>query len=277
MLEVFMTIIFFIPIMILIVLFIYLFLVAPRMWKRPDRTPFLPYHYAHRGLFDNDSDAPENSLLAFQKAVDAGYGIELDVQLSKDNQPVIFHDASLKRMCGVDGMVWEYTLKELQQMKLANSNQTIPTFQDFLKIVDGKVPFILEYKLDRPQTKVCQLANEMLKDYHGTYCIESFHPLAVLWYRRHRPDVLRGQLSEEFFRDPKNKGKHILTATSFLIFNFAGRPDFIAYNHFHANNISRRICKMLGALSVTYTIKSKEEYQRNLENFDLFIFDSCKL
>lgn len=262
---------------LIIICVIYLFLIAPRMFGRADRTPFMNIHYAHRGLFDNASDAPENSLLAFQRAVDAGYGIELDVQLSKDNQLVVFHDASLKRMCGVEGKVWEYTLEELQQMKLANSEQTIPAFQEFLKIVDGKVPFILEFKLDRVQTKVCELANEVLKNYHGAYCIESFHPLAVLWYRKNRPDVLRGQLSEEFFREEKNKGQHILTATSFLIFNFAGRPDFIAYNHLHANNISRRICKMLGALSVTYTIKSKEEYKRNKKNFDLFIFDSCLL
>lgn len=267
----------FIFLLIIIIFPFYLFLIAPRICKRADRTPFMNYHYAHRGLFDNTSDAPENSLLAFQKAVDAGYGIELDVQLSKDNQLVIFHDATLKRMCGIDGKVWEFTLEELQQMKLADSEQTIPSFRDFLKIVNGKVPFILEYKLDRPQIKVCQLANELLNDYHGTYCIESFHPLALLWYRKHRPDVLRGQLSEEFFRDKKYKSKFIYTAAAFLLYNFAARPDFIAYNHLHANNISRRICKMLGALSVTYTIKSKEEFQKNIKNFDLFIFDSCQL
>ena len=252
-------------------------MVAPRMINRADRAPFQNRHYAHRGLFDNNSDAPENSLAAFKKAVDAGYGIELDVQLSKDDKLVVFHDATLKRMCGVDGNVWDYTLEELQQMKLANSQQTIPTFEEFLKVVDGKVPFILEFKLDRVQTKVCELANEVLKDYKGVYCVESFHPLAVLWYRKNRPDVMRGQLSEEFFREEKNKGNFVLTLASFLLLNFTGRPDFIAYNHLHANNISRRICKMMGALSVTYTIKSTEEYQRNKKNFDLFIFDSCIL
>lgn len=265
-------------IILIILLFpLYLFLIAPRTKKRADRTPFIGFHYAHRGLFDNASDAPENSLSAFQKAVDEGYGIELDVQLSKDDQLIIFHDATLKRMCGIDGKVWDYTLEELQQMKLADSDQTIPTFRDFLKLVDGKVPFILEYKLDRAQTKVCELANELLKDYNGVYCIESFHPLAVLWYRKNRPDILRGQLSEEFFHEEKNKGNLVMTLASFLLFNFAGRPDFIAYNHLHANNVSRRLCKMMGALSVTYTIKSKNEYKRNKKNFDLFIFDSCKL
>ncbi len=262
---------------ILIVLLIYLFMIAPRMINKADRTPFYNVHYAHRGLFDNNSDAPENSLAAFKKAVDAGYGIELDVQLSKDDKLVVFHDATLKRMCGIDGKVWDYTLEELQQMKLAGSNETIPTFEQFLKVVNGKVPFILEFKLDRAQTHVCELANEVLKNYKGAYCIESFHPLALIWYRKNRPDVLRGQLCEEFFRNETYKGKLLYMILPYLPFNFITRPDFIAYNHEHAHNISRRICRAMGALSVTYTIKNAEQYQRAKDKFDLFIFDSCIL
>ena len=252
-------------------------MIAPRMINKADRTPLYNVHYAHRGLFDNKSDAPENSLAAFKKAVDAGYGIELDVQLSKDDKLVVFHDATLKRVCGVDGNVWDYTLEELQQMKLLNSNETIPTFEQFLKVVNGKVPFILEFKLDRAQTRVCELANEALKNYKGAYCIESFHPLALIWYRKNRPDVLRGQLCEEFFRTETYKGKILYTILSYLPFNFLTRPDFIAYNHEHAHNISRRICRAMGALSVTYTIKSVEQYKRAKDKFDLFIFDSCIL
>lgn len=256
---------------------VYLFMIAPRMINKADRTPFYNVHYAHRGLFDNKSDAPENSLAAFQKAVDAGYGIELDVQLSKDDKLVVFHDATLKRMCGIDGKVWDYTLEELQQMKLADSNETIPTFEQFLKLVNGKVPFILEFKLDRAQTRVCELANEALKNYKGAYCIESFHPLALIWYRKNRPDVLRGQLCEEFFRNETYKGKFLYMILPYLPFNFLTRPDFIAYNHEHAHNISRRICRAMGALSVTYTIKNTEQYKRAKDKFDLFIFDSCIL
>lgn len=262
---------------IVVICLIYLFMVAPRMINRADRTPFYNRHYAHRGLFDNDSEAPENSLAAFKKAVDAGYGIELDVQLSKDDKLVVFHDATLNRMCGIDGKVWDYTLEELKQFKLANSEETIPTFEEFLEVVDGKVPFILEFKLDRAQTRVCELANEVLKSYKGIYCIESFHPLALLWYRKNRPDVLRGQLCEEFFRNETYKGKLLYMILPYLPFNFLTRPDFVAYNHLHAHNISRRTAKMLGALSVCYTIKSVEEYEKAKEHFELFIFDSCIL
>ncbi len=260
---------------IVIVLFVlYLFLVAPRMFGKPDRTPLYGVLYAHRGLFDNQAEAPENSLPAFRKAVDAGYGIELDVQLSKDGIPVVFHDASLKRMCGIDGNVWEYDLEELLQMKLAGSDATIPTFQEVLATVDGKVPLIIEYKLDVAQTKVCELVNEMLSHYKGVYCIECFHPLALLWYRKHRPDIVRGQLCMEYWKEEKYRGNLLFLLLSYLVTNIATRPDFIAYQHSDASNLSRRVARRLGALSVAWTIKSQEQLEEARKHFDLFIFDS---
>ena len=256
----------------LVLVAIYLFLVAPRMFGKPDRTALLGVHYAHRGLFNNETDAPENSLKAIRKAVEAGYGIEFDVQLSKDDIPVIFHDASLKRMCNVEGKVWEYTSEELQKMKLADSEETIPTFEQVLGAVGGKVPLIIEYKMDRVDTKVCELGNAILEKYSGPYCIESFHPVVVKWYKKNRPDVVRGQLSEDFVK----RGKKDLSfwALTHLLTNFMARPDFIAYHHKDADNFSRRLCKWLGALSVAFTVKSDEEYCRAKGEFDLFIFDS---
>lgn len=260
---------------ILGVIAIYLFLVAPRMFHRPDRAPLMGVHYAHRGLFDNESDAPENSLKAFQKAVDAGYGMEFDVQLSKDDIPMVFHDATLKRMCGVDGNIWDYTAEELQQMKLKQSNETIPTLKQVLEVVDGKAPLIIEYKMDRVTTKVCALGNEILEKYKGTYCMESFHPLAVRWYRKHRSDIVRGQLSQNF-RKHGRKGI-VYWIMKNLFTNFWTRPDFIAYHYADASDLSRNACKVLGALSVAYTIKNREQYQEAKKHFDLFIFDSFKL
>ena len=255
----------------------YLFLICPRMFYKPDRSHLYGVHYAHRGLFDNKSEAPENSLPAFRKAVEHGYGIEMDVQLSKDGIPVVFHDATLERMCGIEGNVWDYTLEELQKMKLAESDATIPTFAEVLEEIRGRVPLIIEYKMDRPDTVVCEKGNALLEAYQGPYCMESFHPYAVRWYRKHRPDVVRGQLSMEFWREPKYKGRLLYVALGCLMFNVLGRPDFIAYEHSHASNISRRICRRLGALAVAWTIRSKEDYHKAKDNFDLFIFDSCRL
>lgn len=254
---------------------LYLFLVAPRMVNKPARTPLMGVHYAHRGLFNNETDAPENSLKAFRKAVAAGYGMEFDVQLSKDDVPVVFHDATLKRMCGVEGNVWDYTLEELQRMKLAKSDETIPTLVQVLEVVGGKVPLIIEYKMDRADTKVCELGNEILKGYKGAYCIESFHPLAVQWYRKHRPDIVRGQLSQNYRKHGKKKIVFWLMTNLFS--NFLTRPDFIAYHHADASDLSRNVCKILGALSVAYTIKNREQYQKAKKHFDLFIFDSFEL
>lgn len=257
---------------LLVLVLVYLFLIAPRIIRKPERSALYGVHYAHRGLFDNETYAPENSITAIRKAVEAGYGIEFDVQLSKDNVPVVFHDASLKRMCGVDGKVWEYTMEELQKMKLGKSNETIPTFAHVLEVIDGRVPLIIEYKMDRVDTKVCELGNALLENYKGTYCIESFHPLAVMWYRKHRSDVIRGQLSENYKRSGKKAFS--LWLMTHLLTNFLTRPDFIAYRHSDADNFSRRICKALGALSVAWTVRSEEQYRKAKPHFDLFIFDS---
>lgn len=118
---------------------VYLFLIAPRMFRKADRMPFLNRYYAHRGLFKNDSEAPENSLAAFRKAVESGYGIEFDVQLSKDDKLVVFHDAALKRMCGVEGHVWDYTLEELKQFSLLDSEEKIPTLEETLEVITRKL------------------------------------------------------------------------------------------------------------------------------------------
>ena len=252
----------------------YSFLVAPRMINKPDVSVLKGVHYAHRGLHDNHSDAPENSMKAFKKAVDAGYGIEMDIQLTKDKIPVVFHDETLNRMCGVKGKVWEFTFEELQKLTLAESEERIPKFEDVLALVGGKVPLIVEYKLDVPSIEVCEIADPMLQAYNGIYCIESFHPFAVKWYREHRPEVIRGQLSQDFSKQEKYKGKFIYWLLSNLLTNVLTRPDFIAYNHKDADMFSRKVCSLMGALPVAYTIKSQEEYEKVKDQFELFIFDS---
>ena len=255
---------------------LWLFAIMPRMTDRPDRTPFMNWYYAHRGLHDNQSDAPENSLAAFALAVEAGYGIELDVQLTKDRIPVVFHDETLKRVCGVEGKVRDYTYEQLRQFSLCGSMERIPLFSDVLKLVDGKVPLIVEIKIHENADKVCAAANEVLKGYTGMYCIESFHPFAVRWFRRNRPEVLRGQLSSNFAKTEKRENFGMLLVHH-LLTNFLSRPDFIAYDHRFKSNPSRVLCsRLFGALDMTWTIRTQKELDEARRAFQLFIFEGFR-
>lgn len=260
-------------ILLFLLLLVYLWAIMPRMRKRPDHTFLMGHFYAHRGLHDNAGDAPENSMRAFQKAVESGYGIELDVQLTKDRIPVVFHDKTVSRVCGAEGRVQDYTYEELQQFSLFRTEEKIPKFEDVLRLVNGQVPLIIEIKIYENATIVCETADQLIGAYRGNYCIESFHPLAVRWYREHRPDVIRGQLSSAFHKAGNKEGvqewlvHHLLT-------NFLCRPDFIAYDHRFKGNLSRILCRRLyGVLGVTWTVKSQAELDACENEFDLFIFE----
>lgn len=260
-------------IIIVTVVLLYFVAIMPRMSGRPDYSPLMGSHYAHRGLHDNESNIPENSMAAFEKAVDAGYGIEMDVQLTKDRIPVVFHDETLKRICGAEGKVRDYTYEELQAFTLFSSQERIPLLSDVLKLVNGKVPLIIEIKVYEKASTVCSIADELIRKYKGAYCMESFHPLAIRWYRKHRSQVIRGQLSENFSTSKKREA-FPLFLVHYLLLNFIGKPDFIAYNHLHKKNISRTLCQHLyQALGVTWTIRSQKELDEARDAFSMFIFE----
>lgn len=259
--------------LILLLAAVYLYLIMPRMLGRPDTSMLAGRHYAHRGLHDNKGGVPENSLAAIRKAVEAGYGIEFDVQLTQDRIPVVFHDENLKRVCGVDGNVRDFTYDELRQFPLMGTEECIPTLEDVLAEVDGRVPLIIEIKVHEPAFIVCRKADELISAYKGPYCIESFHPYAVKWYRENRPRVIRGQLSANF-NTPDKREKFQEKLVHHLMTNVLTRPDFIAYDHHAKDNLSRVLCrKLFRALSVTWTIKSQEELDACRDDFDLFIFE----
>lgn len=269
---------------ILVLLLLYLLAIMPRLCKRPDYKPFYGHMYAHRGLHNmnpsirkanspycNGGDYPENSYAAIKRAVEYGYGIEFDVHLTKDGIPVVFHDDTLLRICGVDGNLKDYTFEELQQFRLLGTEERIPAFTDILKLVDGRVPLIIEYKVENNADALCSTCNKILSDYKGLYCIESFHPLALLWYRRNRPDIVRGQLSENFMKTTPNV---LFFFLSHLAFNFIASPDFIAYNCKHYTELSRTLCrKLYRCLSVAWTVRSQDELEKIKSHFDLFIFE----
>lgn len=194
---------------------IYLYMLKPNSGRKEQMKPFEEVYIAHRGLFNNDTKAPENSLSAFRKAVDAGYGIELDVQLTKDCQLVVFHDAMLNRMCHVDKKLTDYTYRELQRYILADSGERIPLLKDVLKIVKGKVPLIIEIKPEGDFIGTARMLSSIMKDYRGLYCVESFHPGAVHWFRKHDPDVIRGQLSTNY----RKNHIHVSPAVDIILSN----------------------------------------------------------
>lgn len=277
-----MKLIFFIMLLLFI---LYLLAIMPRLFHRPDYKPFHGYLYAHRGLHNmnpylkeegnpyycNGGCFPENSYSAIKRAVEHGYGIEFDVHLTKDGIPVVFHDDTLLRICGIEGNLKDYTYEELQQFRLLGTEETIPTFAEILNLVDGKVPLIIEYKVEGNANALCSTCDKILSDYKGLYCIESFHPLAVRWYRKNRPEVVRGQLSENFMQTTPSPLFFLL---GHLLFNFLTAPDFIAYNYKHANSLSRILCrKLYRCLSVAWTIRSREQLEQSKSHFDLFIFE----
>lgn len=256
----------------LVVGILYLILIMPRM-KGPDNSVFLGYDYAHRGLHDH-KDAPENSLEAFRRAVSAGYGIELDVQLSRDGIPVVFHDETLKRVCGADGKIKDYTYEELQMFRLCGTQEQIPKLAEVLKLVSGRVPLIIEIKYHWKIADTCAAADRLLREYEGLYCIESFHPMVLIWYKKHRPQILRGQLSTHFFAANKNSEWYYFLLQH-LLTNIVTKPDFIAYDRRYKDNISRILCrKLYKALSVAWTTRSQIEMNADKGDFDLMIFEN---
>ncbi|MBO5999916.1 MAG: glycerophosphodiester phosphodiesterase [Lachnospiraceae bacterium] len=261
-----------------VLLILYLYLVMPRVINRPDTSVFDGRLFAHRGLHDNLSDAPENSMKAFRLAVENGFGIELDVQLSKDGIPAVIHDFNLKRACGIDRRVDECTFDELSAIKLFGSEETVPAFKDVLDLVNGKVPLIIEVKSESTDTSVCSIIWEILKDYKGKYCVESFNPLAIRWFRKNEPQVMRGQLSDGFIYMKELRAfpkVFFYGALQFLLSHHLSRPDFVAYNwHYEANPSRRLVRKLFRLPCAAWTIKSSGELEAMKDRFDVFIFDS---
>lgn len=253
---------------------LYLLMIMPRVNNRVQNTDLRQVLYAHRGLHDNDGEAPENSMEAFRRAVDGGFGIELDIQLTRDKLPVVFHDFTLKRVCGAEGKVKDYSYQELQKFHLCTSEEKIPLLSEVLKLVDGKVPLIVEFKIEAADISLCPVADKLLREYKGPYCMESFNPLGVLWYRKHHREVIRGQLSDAFTRDKNYQGILYFVLQN-LLFNGLTKPDFIAYNHKYPRKLSRLLCKrMFGNTAVAWTIKSEAELEAAKKQFDMYIFDS---
>ena len=209
------------------------YLIAPGKATKAQKLPFLGRNIAHRGLHRADRSVPQNSLPAFAAAAE------------------------------------DLTYDELKKFRLAGTQERIPLLGEVLSLVGGRVPIILELKRGRNNRLLCERAYEMICAYEGDLCVESFDPMIVRWFRRHAPEVLRGQLSctEEAF------GKSLREPRSFvlahLLTNFLCRPQFIAYGITKRKPLTVRLCERMGAMRVAWTSRSRV----NEEHSDVVIFE----
>lgn len=256
------------------VVVLYLLAVRPGNERRDRMEELAEKYYAHRGLYDNKGPAPENSMMAFSRAVSRGYGIELDVRETKDEQLVVFHDPDLKRVCGIDRKVSDMTATELSRCTICGSKETIPTFYEVLDMVKGRVPIIVEIKYEgfNKVKRLCENTAYCMDCYEGPTCIESFHPLVLRWFKTHHPNVLRGQLSDRFPEiNPLRKiGGFLL---SLCICNFYTKPDFIAYNMKYAHHLPYQVLRHMHCFGAAWTVRSDQALLEARHNFDLMIFE----
>ena len=254
---------------------LYFVLLYPNTRRKDRMKPYEDKYIAHRGLYNN-LDIPENSLLAFKKAVDNDYGIELDLQLTLDDKVVVFHDGSLERMTGIKKNLQYCTYKELQTYKLLDTDERIPLFEDVLKLLKPDTPLIIEIKPDGRYIETTKKTVEMMRDYNGLYNMESFNPKVVKYLKDNEPDIIRGQLSYDYINDKKSKLPFIFKVVmTYLLTNFYNSPDYIAYDCKNYKNLSFRIVsRLMKAECVAWTVQSQEELNRIKDYYQCFIFDS---
>lgn len=240
-----------------VLLAVYLLLLMPRM-GHPGWEQFSSVRYAHRGLHDEENGIPENSLAAFRRAVEHGFGAELDVHLLRDGSLAVFHDSNLKRICGADITIETLSAEEVKQYSLLGTGETIPMLQEVLTVFEGKTPLIIELKVvDNNAAALTDAVMAMLQGWNGTYCIESFHPGVVAHLKKLYPHVIRGQLSENFLKN-KHINRFVAFSMTFLLTTGLTKPDFIAFAHQDRSCISLRLMRHLyGVHEVGWTIRDQ--------------------
>ncbi|MBR2460324.1 MAG: glycerophosphodiester phosphodiesterase [Clostridia bacterium] len=240
----------------------YLALIAPRLSMRNGTSKFIGKVFAHRGIYGGD--VRENSLEAFEAAMENGYGIELDVRVSADGQAMVYHDPSLTRLFGENSLISELDADTLRR------EYDIPTLKDALDMINGAVPLLIEIKCDGSDISLCPIAMDVLKDYEGDYAIQSFNPLVLRWMKKYHPDVIRGQLSTSFTLDGMLSPRYF--AIENLFTNCVTKPDFISYNHKYAGNISLNVCRKLYKVpTFAWTLRTSEQWNHCADRFDSYI------
>lgn len=218
---------------------------------------------AHRGLYN--SYIGENTLLAFEKAISKNYIIELDVHLTRDKKVIVYHDSNLKRLTGIDREIKDLNYSEIKRITI-KTGEHIPTLNEVLKLVDGKVPLLIELKFDN---KVGVLEKELVKsldNYKGKFAIQSFNPLCLYWFKKYRKNYIRGQLvtQQYSFNFISN------FVCKYMVLNPITKPDFISSNIKKLPNQKIRNKYIL----IGWTIKNRAELNKYRNYCDNLIVEN---
>lgn len=232
------------------------------------------YRYAHRGLHDETRGIPENSLTAFRRAAERGYGAELDVHLTRDGSLVVIHDDSLLRTAGVDVDVSSLTAEQLSQYRLEGTQEKIPFLEEVLPLFEGRAPLIVELKAEKNAARLAKAACQVLDRYKVNYCIESFHPKVLMWLKRHRPEICRGQLSQNFIKERSGMPLVAAVVMTNVLTNLVTCPDFVAYKWKDRRRLSLFLARRLWrGQEVSWTIRDSASMQRVEQEGCLPIFE----
>ena len=227
---------------------------------------------AHRGLYNNKEGIVENTIKAFNKAIEKGYAIELDVQILKDGNLIVFHDDNLLRLTGKNKRVYDLTLEDIKSVNLLNTNEKIPTLKEVLDTVLGKVPLVIEIKSGIFSHGIEKKLYDVLKEYNGKFCIESFNPFSVLWFKNNASLVPRGLLTTKNYSSFK---KFLISITNNLSFtNKLLKLDFLACNYKNINSKLIKRTKNSKIYLFAYTINNEKEYEKLKDICDGIIFEN---
>ncbi len=219
--------------------------------------------YAHRGL--HGPGLPENALSAFAAAIEAGFGIECDVQRSSDGQAMVFHDWELDRLTAETGLVIERSAAKLGQIRIiGNDADTIPSLRELLDLVAGRVPLLIEVKT-RPSTRIpaiCLAVRRMLEGYRGPVAVMSFDHRVSRWFARHSSHIVRGIVMME-------EGNRTLFArTRRHITLWRAQPDFLAYDITDMPSRFAGAQRRRGFPVLTWTVNTPGLMERALKHGD---------
>jgi glycerophosphoryl diester phosphodiesterase len=227
---------------------------------------------AHRGLWSPDGP-PENSLGAFHAACAAGYGIELDVHLSSDGEAVVFHDDTLKRMTGLEGRIRDRTAAELAEIRLAGSDEKIPTLLETLALIGRRAMVHVELKTAFGEVGPLETrVHEIIADHAGPLCVIGFNPYSHAWYADHYPGVLRGLDSWSWER-PASMAESQRKAYARLEQIELARPHFLALGLDVLPHPRAQELRAQGMPVVAWTVRKPEQWDAVKDHCDNLIFE----